>query len=656
MCWTSIQQHVNAQSSDEILKVGFIFNGKLSHQWSYEHDIGRHTIASLFRNEILTTAKYDIPEWDVEASQKAMQELIDTGHKLIFTTSSGYLASTPEMALKNPDIQFVQVPGFFFDIPNLKGIDVRLYEAYYLGGLIAGSLTQTNRIGMINGEPGIALTVLGTNGFAIGAKTVNPDVEVFTTYTLDWVDVRKHQQATYQLLDLNCDTVFAVSGSLVPDQIVADVSASTGRRLMSFGFASDFRVTIGPTVISSAVFTWGSVYSKIIEEALNTDGSNWGEVLSGGMVDGYSDAAPPSENVPTDVADLFWSERERILSSEKTQEVIFCGEWALGLPDMEPGPDGCLTLSQVASIGYDLPWINVIEGEFFYVDVYLESDDPGAIAMYVVNSLALFISILYVIGVLYYHKTPVIHYASPVFCAFIFLGGFLQYISGYLYVEKPTDAICMAPVWLQDIGYVIMLAAICVKNWRMWVIHRKSRKFKLVQVPSWQLFAGLLIAITLMIVLLIAWQVDDPLEETYTLDPIDLEVDERYLSCEQSDEALWVGLTLGYISFWVISAAAFAYLTRGIRSLFNESHLIALAVYNIIVLDIITLPLIYTFDEKDYEAKTILSALRPIYRAFSTLSLIFFPKLWLAIFKPEENVLASTGSRGSSNRSERSMA
>ena len=139
------------------------------------------------------------------------------------------------------------------------------------------------------------------------------------------------------------------------------------------------------------------------------------------------------------------------------------------------------------------------------------------------------------------------------------------------------------------------------------------------------------------VIILVTWTAVAPLEETRSQDS-ELSLDERYLFCD-SDEYIPFYITLVvYMAVWMLIAAVFAWLTREIPQMFNESSFIAIAVYNSIVLMIITQPLINTFDDNQYEEKTLLQAITPLYLGFSTLTLIVLPKLFIAMFQPEKNM------------------
>jgi 7 transmembrane sweet-taste receptor of 3 GCPR len=429
--------------------------------------------------------------------------------------------------------------------------------------------------------------------------------------------------------------------------------------------------------------------------------------------------------------------------------VVFCGaaiEGAVdndGVPVLPEGDNGCLSLTQVQSMTWHLSTVNLLEGDFYYNDVYVDSSSAAYIAMMVVVSVSVLLSLVYAIGIMVYHKTPVVHYSSVVFVAIIFIGGFLQYVGAYLYLQKPTDVVCMMALWFELIGAVgrcffgvcvcvwvrvvakprvlvvcscsrrcrgrrasdrnllcvshslsvatfdvllypahqprpwcfsstcvcvcvcvcvraralslslslslVMIAAIVVKNARIWWVIRATKKMTVVRVSNLQLVMCLVAAMVPLVILLILWTAIDLWGATTVLDDRLLD-DERYLKCSSDNESVWFGVAYGYIGVWLLAAAIFSWVTRRFPSVFNESTVIALAVYNIIILEIITLPLVLTFEDDEYEARTILFSLAATYRALATLTLIMVPKLLVAVLKPEKNVVPRFGSGSSRPR------
>jgi basic membrane lipoprotein Med (substrate-binding protein (PBP1-ABC) superfamily) len=74
------------------LKVGFIYVGPVGDfGWSYQHDQGRIAIEKALGDKVETSYIENVPEPD---SARAIEQLARTGHKLIFTTSFGFMEPT----------------------------------------------------------------------------------------------------------------------------------------------------------------------------------------------------------------------------------------------------------------------------------------------------------------------------------------------------------------------------------------------------------------------------------------------------------------------------------------------------------------------------------------------------------------------------------
>mmetsp|Transcript_9839 Transcript_9839/g.13232 ORF Transcript_9839/g.13232 Transcript_9839/m.13232 type:complete len:666 (+) Transcript_9839:67-2064(+) len=642
-----------SQVSNPPLKVLFLENALLEHAWTYRHDVGRFLVAEELRESILTSVEV-ADEWNDENSIAIITRYIEDGFKMIITTSSGWIGVAQQMAEQFPDVSFVQNPGWNFTadnpaLTNLVGVDSQLYQGYYLSGIIAGYMSKTMKIGLLNGQPGIAITQNAANAYCVGAQKVNPNITCHQLLMGEWTDPRKHRQGSQQLMEFGCDHVISVTGNYQPSYVVAEAYAE-GNEVYSCGFADDFRVKAGPTVTCSALYFWDEVYTAVIVAKLEGrfNSVNFARV---GFSNQGVDVAPPSDLVPSEALPLFNFERERLINSTAGEELVFCGEQALvGLPpDVAIDTDtGCLTPDEVGSMGYQMGYVETIEPDFYWVYVYVEKGDPEYIALMVVISVMVGLSLIYFGVALYFWDTPVIRVSSPLFLMVIFFGALLQFVASYLYLQRPSDGICMAPLWLEMIGLQIMITAICVKNYRMYLLFRHSSKFFPVQISNWELLSVLTLGVLGIILILIGFQVSEPYEpREQPLPPEENpNFDQAYLYCGSDDEALFIGLLWGYLSVWLLVCVVLAYLTRKLEGVFCESNDLALAIYNIVIIELIFLPLIYTFELDQYQGKTLLLSIQPMYRAITTLSFLLIPKFILAIFHPEENI-TKRGSKSS---------
>ena len=93
-------------SAADKLKVGFIYLGPIGDLgWTYQHELGRQRRAS--RNSA-TRSKRRYLENVSEGpdSERSIEQLARAGHKLIFTTSFGYMEPTLKVAKKYPERAF----------------------------------------------------------------------------------------------------------------------------------------------------------------------------------------------------------------------------------------------------------------------------------------------------------------------------------------------------------------------------------------------------------------------------------------------------------------------------------------------------------------------------------------------------------------------
>ena len=70
------------------------------HGWSYQHNVGRLAINNAFGDKVKTTYVASVPEGADAA--RVITKLARSGHKLIFTTSFGYMNPTLKVAKRFP--------------------------------------------------------------------------------------------------------------------------------------------------------------------------------------------------------------------------------------------------------------------------------------------------------------------------------------------------------------------------------------------------------------------------------------------------------------------------------------------------------------------------------------------------------------------------
>ncbi len=89
-------------AAEDKLKVGFIYVGPIGDfGWSYQHEQGRLAMVKALGDKVETTYLEKVPEGP--DAERAIEQLRALGHKLIFTTSFGFMDATVKVAKKYPN-------------------------------------------------------------------------------------------------------------------------------------------------------------------------------------------------------------------------------------------------------------------------------------------------------------------------------------------------------------------------------------------------------------------------------------------------------------------------------------------------------------------------------------------------------------------------
>ncbi len=167
------------------LKVSFVYDKSPSNSdWNYGHELGRKYIQDRFPNEIETEAIENVsPD---ENAANVLEDLIDFGSDIIFTTTSQLIRPSLVAAVKHPETKILNC-SLNTTHQYIRTYYARMYEGKFLTGVIAGSLTENNRIGYVADYPIYGITA-NINAFALGAKFVNPRAKVY----LEWSTMKDH--------------------------------------------------------------------------------------------------------------------------------------------------------------------------------------------------------------------------------------------------------------------------------------------------------------------------------------------------------------------------------------------------------------------------------------------------------------------------------
>src|SRR5450755_4402658 len=248
-----------AKGADK-LKVGFIYLGPVGDfGWTYQHEVGRQGLVKDLGDKIETTYLENVSEGP--DAERSIEQLARSGHKLIFTTSFGYMDPTLKVAKKYPKVDFEHATGYKRD-KNMSTYSGRFYEGRYIQGQIAAKMSKSGVLGYIGSFP-IPEVVSGINATMLGAQTVNPNIKVKIIWVNSWFDPGKEADAAKALLDQGANILMQHTDSPAPMQVASErgkLAFGQDSEMLNFGMTSQ---------LTSIMDNWGPYYTKQTKAALD---------------------------------------------------------------------------------------------------------------------------------------------------------------------------------------------------------------------------------------------------------------------------------------------------------------------------------------------------------------------------------------------------
>lgn len=229
------------------LKIAFLYEKTIKNStWAYSHELGRNDIQEKFHHRVETRC------WQGcctdEKLQEGIKEAVLWGAKVIFTTAPFMAQESVKAALEYPELYILNcsVKTSYNSIRTYYG---RMYEAKFLMGALAASITDGNDLGYVEQFP-LYGTVSNINAFAIGAQFINPWAKVH----LSWSGlINANWKEEFRRKDIH-----TISG---PE------FSKPFERSREFGLYISSNGEVGFNV-AAAVYNWGKYYEIIIRSIL----------------------------------------------------------------------------------------------------------------------------------------------------------------------------------------------------------------------------------------------------------------------------------------------------------------------------------------------------------------------------------------------------
>ena len=176
---------------------------------------------------------------------------------IIFGDAFGNEEAVRRVAKDYPGIAFVFGSGGGPAEPNFSVFDNWIHEPAYLSGMLAGGLTKTNVIGVVGGLPVPEVNRI-VNAFIAGALSVNPEVDVKTSFINSWFDPAAAKEAALAQIDSGADVLFAERFGVI--------EAAAENSFYAFGNMSDQKELAPEYVVSGPVWHMEPTVDYIINQ------------------------------------------------------------------------------------------------------------------------------------------------------------------------------------------------------------------------------------------------------------------------------------------------------------------------------------------------------------------------------------------------------
>jgi basic membrane protein A len=190
----------------------------------------------------------------------------------------------------------------------------RIYQPRYFSGMVGGFMTRTNRIGYVAASP-VPEVIRGINAFTLGARSVNPEVEVHVLWVNQWSGRVSEREASVELIEAGADVL---AGHLDSPVIQGAVAKEKG--VYFIGYHSDSSEISADAHLVSAVWKWIPLYESVVREVRSgtwKSSSRWLDMKSGAV-----DLSPYGAVVPQNVRDAVDARKREIIAGN---DVVFQG-------------------------------------------------------------------------------------------------------------------------------------------------------------------------------------------------------------------------------------------------------------------------------------------------------------------------------------------
>ena len=250
---------------------------------------------------------------------------------------------------------------------------------------------------------------------------------------------------------------------------------------------------------------------------------------------------------------------------------------------------------------------------------------------FVVLSVLLAAVVLLLLAVIVWQRDhPVVRASSSVFLCLICVGELLC-IGSVVVLAYPSSTSCRLFPFLLTTGYILALSALFSKSYRVLVLFSPSSALSRVVLTDSRMLLPVFVLVCLESCLNLAWLISSPL----SLQSESVSAVLSYHACTGSHATAFIAASTAFNSAVCMAGVALAVKIRQVPEAFNESKLMAAALYNIALMLLIAVPLTWTAqDTYNTHEDFLIPAACILWACLITASLTVAPKLYYVMYPP----------------------
>lgn len=302
-----------AATGHQVKKVAMVLPGRIDDlAWNTAAYNGLQVLKDKLGVEVIHVESIDPAD-----AERVLRDFASQGYDLIVAHSYDYGDAVARVAKDFPEIYFLHGTAEG-NGANYANYDIPSHEGGYLIGMLAGGLTRSNVIGIVNSFD-IPSMVMVSEAFKLGVKQTNPSAKVIETFVGAWNDAAKGGEAANAQVDAQADFIMAMGDHTG----LGAIQAAQKRGVLAAGLYADQNAAAPETVVTCIENRFEVIMEKAIADiaAGTYAGKSYLPTLPDGAVTLSSYHSLESQ-IPQELKDKVAQATEQIKSGALTVPII----------------------------------------------------------------------------------------------------------------------------------------------------------------------------------------------------------------------------------------------------------------------------------------------------------------------------------------------